>query len=258
MNASCTLALVGWLLLAVAGFAQTNPPSLLELHVKNVLYVHALESPVVILEDKEQKRFLPIWIGFSEAQSIAMEMYHLKPPRPMTHDLFSSLVKELDAKVERIVITETQKNTYYARLFVTSRGKTNDIDCRPSDGIAIAIRARAPILAADAVMQNALPVPADTSEAQEIRGLGITVQTLTPDLAEAFELGKTKGVLVGASERKEIQRGDVITAVGNTTVETAEQLVSAIEKVDRKREFKLTLQRGTKSITIDVRLPAKD
>lgn len=257
-NVSLLFGLCVWLMLAGRGLAASiPPPTLLELHVKNVIYLHETRSPVVILVDKDEKQFLPIWIGLSEAQAIAMELGEYKPPRPMTHDLMRDLIREMDGEVQKLVITEIRENTYYGNLTVQIRGKSKEIDCRPSDGIALALRVKAPIFAAESVMRNALPVPEEAliSElgAQRLDELKFTVQTLTPELAEALHLSEKKGALVSQSERKEILRGDVILAVDDTAVADASALSTATKKRAANREIVLKVLREGNIITVRLR-----
>jgi len=112
-------------------------------------------SPVVILEEREGERWLPIWVGSFEAQSIAAEMDEEKPPRPNTHDLARSLIAGLEGVVERVVVTELREGTYYALLSVRAHGRVLQIDSRPSDAIAIALRVRAPIFVRSGVFEAA-------------------------------------------------------------------------------------------------------
>ncbi len=110
---------------------------------------------VVILKEDEQNRWLPIVVGSSEAQAIALQLENIAPPRPLTHDLIRNLLDTLDARVEHIVVTELKDNTYYAFLGLDLNGEFKNIDARPSDAIALALRAQAPIFVEDSVMQQA-------------------------------------------------------------------------------------------------------
>jgi bifunctional DNase/RNase len=103
------------------------------------------DAPVVVLEEEGGTRWLPIWIGSAEARSIALEMESLRSPRPNTHDLARDLIQHLDAEVARVVVTELREGTYYANLLLKRGGHLLPIDARPSDAIAIALRAHAPI-----------------------------------------------------------------------------------------------------------------
>lgn len=110
---------------------------------------------VVILKEEKENRWLPIVVGSSEAQAIALQLEHIAPPRPLTHDLIRNLLDTLDARVEHIVVTELRDNTYFALLGLDLNGEFKNIDARPSDAIALALRAEAPIYVEDSVMQQA-------------------------------------------------------------------------------------------------------
>jgi bifunctional DNase/RNase len=103
------------------------------------------DAPVVVLEEEGGTRMLPIWIGSAEAHSIALEMEQLHTSRPNTHDLVRNLIERLDAEVARVVVTDLREGTYYATLNLVSGGHSVQVDARPSDAIAIALRTRAPI-----------------------------------------------------------------------------------------------------------------
>jgi len=118
--------------------------NLVELKVEGVAVDHH-DAPVVILKDAAGDRLVEIWIGPAEAVAISMELEHRQPPRPMTHDLIRNIFENLTIGVERLVIIEVRDNTYFGQLVLRVNGDEKDIDCRPSDGIAIALRMQAPI-----------------------------------------------------------------------------------------------------------------
>src|SRR5438309_205943 len=113
------------------------------------------QHPVVVLKDESGNVALPIWIGVAEATSIAAAIKQLTMPRPLTHDLMTDIFGELGVKVQRIVITDLKDSTYYAELILSHGDKALIIDSRPSDAIAIAIRASAPIFVAQHVIDQA-------------------------------------------------------------------------------------------------------
>lgn len=112
-------------------------------------------SPVVVLEERDGSRVLPIWIGAAEAASIATHLQHQRPPRPNFHDLAQRLIQSVDAEVVRVVVTELRSGTYYATLVLRANGKLVEIDVRPSDGIAVAVRLDAPILVRESLFESA-------------------------------------------------------------------------------------------------------
>ena len=110
---------------------------------------------VVILRVKDTDRYLPIWIGPSEADSIALKLQDVSVPRPMTHDLLGSVISTLGATINHIVVSELSNDTFYAKIVIQHNGATLEVDSRPSDAIALAVRAQAPIYADDEVVAKA-------------------------------------------------------------------------------------------------------
>ena len=114
----------------------------------------ASDTPVVILQEMDGERVLPIWIGPGEASAIAMELAGMKFSRPLTHDLFTSLMQGLGSELQRVLITRVVDNTYHAELILRRDGEMVSIDARPSDSIAIALRAKAPIFAHEDLLEQ--------------------------------------------------------------------------------------------------------
>jgi bifunctional DNase/RNase len=112
------------------------------------------QSYVVVLQEKDGSRLLPIWIGQPEAESIVMQIHNVKRARPFTHDLCRSLILGLGAVLRRVQITRVEKNTYYAELHLERDGNVVRIDARPSDSIAIALRLEAPIFASESLLME--------------------------------------------------------------------------------------------------------
>ena len=112
------------------------------------------KQPIVLLKTADGNRFLPIWIGHPEAAAILMKLQGASTPRPMTHDLVTEMLSQLDAQVIRITVTELKENTFYATITVQQDGTEIEIDSRPSDAIALAVRSDAPIFAADSVIEE--------------------------------------------------------------------------------------------------------
>jgi len=118
----------------------------------------------ILLKEIEGARRLPIIIGAFEAQAIALEMEGIKPPRPLTHDLLKTLVDNLGANVVEIIVNELKENTFYAKIILEASGLTNEIDARPSDAIALAVRTYAPIFVNESVMSTAAFIPSDEAD----------------------------------------------------------------------------------------------
>jgi bifunctional DNase/RNase len=125
-----------------------------EMDIYGVSFDLVGKQPIVLLKTKDGNRYLPIWIGQPEAAAILMKLQGATTPRPMTHDLVTEILSELDAQVTRITVTELRENTFYAQVTVQMDGREIDVDSRPSDAIALAIRAEAPIFAADQVIEE--------------------------------------------------------------------------------------------------------
>ena len=114
---------------------------------------------VVVLKEKEAERYLLIWVGSSEAGSIAMALQGIAPPRPLSHDLMQALMEKLGITVAQVFINDLVDDTFYAQIRLESAGRTFQLDSRPSDAIALALRVKAPIFAASAVLEKAGIVP---------------------------------------------------------------------------------------------------
>jgi len=128
---------------------------LVEMVVESVR-VHMLSSRhVVILKENERDRYLPIWIGPWEASAIAMRLQGLTPERPLTHDLFATALEGLGARVDRVIISALAEETFHARLLLEHDGKVVEVDSRPSDALALAVRAGGRIFASEAVLEQA-------------------------------------------------------------------------------------------------------
>lgn len=139
-------------------------------------------SPIVVLHDKENRRALPIWIGSAEASSIIRKIENLSVTRPMTHDLIISIIEKVGYKISKVEINDVEKETYFATIFLESEddGKIIEIDSRPSDAIAIAIRIDAPIYVTANVLSNGSVSTDSTKDAQEAEEFKNFVQSLKP------------------------------------------------------------------------------
>jgi bifunctional DNase/RNase len=144
--------------------------------------VHMLSSQhVVILKETERDRYLPIWIGPWEANAIAMKLQGVTPDRPLTHDLFSRTLAELGVAMRRIVVSDLADETFRARIVLELDGQTREIDARPSDAIALAIRSSVPIYATDAVLDRAGVIP-ETDEDEKLAVFREFINSLDTDL----------------------------------------------------------------------------
>ena len=127
------------------------------------------KQPIVLLKTIDGNKFLPIWIGHPEAAAILMKLQGATTPRPMTHDLIGELINELDAQCTRVSVTELKDNTFYASITLRVNGQELEIDSRPSDALAVAVRTSAPIFAAEEVIQeSAIEFEHEVEDTEEV------------------------------------------------------------------------------------------
>lgn len=151
---------------------------------------------VVILREKDSDRYLPIWIGPAEADAIAVRLQDVAVARPLTHDLLSNMIEQLGGKVAYIVVSDLSNDTFFARIVLDVNGETVEVDSRPSDAIALAVRVDVPIYAADEVLDRAGVVLEEESE--EGAGGQIPAEKTRPvDPAELERLGAFKDFIEG-------------------------------------------------------------
>ena len=130
----------------------------IEMTIKGLMVDPITNMPIIILRDKDGQRVLPIWVGVFEANAIALQMENVATPRPMTHDLLKNVICDLKADIQKIVVSDLRENTFYALIYLVVNGEPVAIDARPSDAIALALRAQAPIFVEDRVIDNAKTV----------------------------------------------------------------------------------------------------
>jgi bifunctional DNase/RNase len=158
----------------------------------------------ILLKEVNGARRLPIIIGAFEAQAIALEMEGIKPPRPLTHDLLKILIDNLGANVNEIIINELKDNTFFARIILESSGLTNEIDARPSDAIALAVRTYAPIFVSESVMSSAAFIPSDESDIPGFEGT--EMETDKKPLSKEAQIATLQDKLREALEAEEFER----------------------------------------------------
>jgi len=158
----------------------------IEMLIKGLMVDPVTNMPIVVLRDREGQKVLPIWVGVFEANAIALQIENIATPRPMTHDLLRNLIGDLNATVERVVISDLRENTFYALIYVATAGDVVAIDARPSDAIALALRSQAPILVEEHVIDNAkgLDIAQDRGDTERLQRW---LESLDPE-----ELGKYK------------------------------------------------------------------
>lgn len=155
---------------------------MIEMKVMGIALDTRTGSPIVVLHDKENRRALPIWIGSAEASSIIRKIENLSVTRPMTHDLIISIIEKVGYKISKVEINDVEKETYFATIFLENEddGKIIEIDSRPSDAIAIAIRIDAPIYVTANVLSNGSVSTDSTKDAQEAEEFKNFVRSLKP------------------------------------------------------------------------------
>lgn len=156
----------------------------LQVEIRGLMLDPSSNVPIVILRDNQSQLFLPIWIGVYEANAIALKIEGVEPPRPMTHDLLRLVLDRLEARVEKIVISDLQESTFFAVIHVEHAGKSLGIDARPSDAIALALRTEAPIFVLQSVLDKAQAAELATDVSDEER-LKKWLEEISPE-----ELGK--------------------------------------------------------------------
>lgn len=153
---------------------------LVEMQVKGLMLDPVTSVPIVILKDSDGSRVLPIWVGPSEASAIALQIENIAPPRPMTHDLLRDVIAALGVTVSRVIVSELKGSTFYAFLELRQGGEAILVDARPSDALALAIRARAPIFVRSEVLEQARSIEVATDQADQDR-LQRWLESLDPD-----------------------------------------------------------------------------
>jgi uncharacterized protein len=158
----------------------------IEMTIKGLMVDPITNLPIIILRDKDGQRVLPIWVGVFEANAIALQIENVTTPRPMTHDLLRNVIHDLKAEIRKIVVSDLKENTFYALIHLEINGEPLAVDARPSDAIALALRARAPIYVEDRVIDNAKTVDF-TPDKGDAERLQKWLESLDPD-----DMGKYK------------------------------------------------------------------
>lgn len=183
-------------------------------------------TPIVLLREPESGSVVPIWIGSAEAQAIALSLHGIEVPRPMTHDLMANLLAELDATVEEVIVHDLRDQTYLGavRLRLPNEERLREVDSRPSDALALALRTGAGIRVARRILVATpdFDFVAPEGPDQIVQLLGITVVAPTPDLQREFDLPRRPGVVVtgvgGRAAELGLQRGDFVTEINGREI----------------------------------------
>lgn len=247
------------LLAALAFFAvsKETSPLFVEMEVKGVRMDVLGQNPVVILADKEEKKALPIWIGLLEATAIERELKSVTASRPMTHDLFHSVLEQVRAKVKEVKIVDLKDHTYYAKLFLSINKEVIEVDARPSDAIIMALKSKAPVFVATKILDD----QGVLLTKKEVLGErhGIRVQELTPSLASHFNFKGEKGVLVSevvpgsASEISGMKAGDIITKIHEKKVGSIQEFEETLDGLKGESSIRISFFRDDRFQEINLK-----
>ena len=234
----------------------TSPPiqlqkDLLEVKVYGFVVDPSSMQPVVLLVDPSGELVMPIWIGQNEAAVIQGELQGTKPPRPTTHDLLERVIQRINGTVRRVIITQEKEGIYYAILVLERDRALLELDARPSDSIAMALKFKAPIFISRSLFKEKAVLLREQKNVED--SYGLTVQELTPVLAESFSFSTGKGILVSdvregsRAEKDGIQRGDILVEIAEQKIEDVASLRSALAKMQGPAKVKI-FRKGSFSI----------
>jgi len=267
---SALLLGVVWLWLAAAETPQrilkVDEAELVEVELATVTLLPFADAPVVLLREPLSNSVVPIFIGPAEARAIVMAQQGVQPPRPMTHDLTTSLLKQLGGTLERVIVDALHEGTYYGALEIDlggRRGRTL-IDSRPSDALALAIRSGARIMVAPDILEAGSTLPLeDLGDDTPVTALGVTVVAASPTLAEALGLPDAPGVLVSAVEGlaaiSGVQAGSYITQVNDQAIAAPLDFLNAVNATPsgRKAQLKVWRDERYRDVELDTGIPSR-
>ena len=251
------LCLVVWIAF-FAGGCGSSDQELLAVDVKGVVIDPESQSPILLLVDPDSEKGLPVWIGLSEARAITLGLQDITPPRPLTHDLTKRMLDLLNASVERVVISDLKDNTYYATLNLRAGRKTWEVDSRPSDAVALALKFEAPLYLSRGLVRKGVLIdlgPAAPEMSVE-QLYGFVFQELSPEVAHYFGFGKDEGVIVtevtpsSRAEKAGLQKGDILVRLNRTTVAGKEDVQRALGEPGRSSPIGVEVYRKGKVLSL--------
>jgi bifunctional DNase/RNase len=151
-----------------------------EAKISSIVSLFPLPQYVVVLEDVEKTRLVPIWIGVNEGNAIALEMQGEKFPRPLTHDLIVTMLQLLGAKIEKVVVSDLKENSYYALIHIKAGSKTFELDARPSDSLALAVRLKCPIFIDEKVLKKCPQIDSSITQ-EEVEKFKEDLKSISPE-----------------------------------------------------------------------------
>lgn len=240
-----------------ASQASAGVPGEIRVKVTSVGFDQTSGGHYVLLWDDSESRELPIMVGDNEAQAIMLALHGIRPERPLTHNLLQSVIEQTGNRVDRILIAEVRNGIYYAKIYL-DQGRYS-IDCRPSDAIALATGANAPIYVQDRLFDLS-PAPGERLVVvgklpATAHALGITVEQLTPELASYFGASIQGGVLVSdvdrAAKKAGVTPGDIVLKVADHQIKALDDFSERMSAVSRGG-VRLTLSRDGASRTVTV------
>jgi bifunctional DNase/RNase len=244
-----------------SGGCGASDSALLAVDVRGVVIDPETQSPILFLVDPESEKGLPVWIGLSEARAISLGLNDVKPPRPLTHDLMKNMLDLLHARVERVVISDLKENTYYATLSLRAGRKTWEVDSRPSDAVAIALKFGAPLFLSPALVQKGVLVDLGSSSAKvpAERMYGFAAGELSAEVARYFGFEKETGVIVteitrdGPADRAGLRKGDILVRLDRKSVEGLEDVHKAMEKKNTSDAMRIDVYRKGNVLSLKIR-----
>ena len=255
------ICIVFVILISSGYFARSEDTmNLLEVDVQGLIIDPVTNSPVVILVGRKYKKALPIFIGAGEAGAIARGMGDIETIRPMTHDLMKDILDGVEAKVERVIITDLQDNVFFAQSVLQIGKSKKVIDCRPSDAIALAVRMESPIFVAKEVMEESSNADLTGWVVGEsmTKHFGFKVQKVSEELMEAMGVDAKDGVLVSyveegsPAEKGDLCRGDVILSIQGTRVSDVSDFDELLVSIPENDEIRMVVSSpgGKKEINL--------
>ena len=235
----------------------TEPEAMVEVEIATVA-VAVNGSPVVLLREPHANEVVPIFIGPAEAAAISRALRGMEMARPMTHDLLGDVIEALGGSLRRVFIDDLRNSTFHGMLEITATGAEVPlhVDSRPSDALALAVRAGAAILVAPKVLEVARAIEYEGLEDEVVSAVGITVNTLNADLRAALELPDRAGVLVseatGEARAAGLAAGALITRVNDGTPETPMEFLELVRTTAEGEAVAITFWQAGESRTIEL------
>ena len=218
--------------------------------------------PVVLLRELEDGRTIPIWIGWAEAQAILQALHQIETPRPMTHDLTVALLGSVGVQVDEVVVRDMRNGTYFGSIYLRAAGRDDrvEVDCRPSDGLALAARSDAKIKVASKILGEAprvdfMPPP---GVEQVVQVLGLTIVPRSAEWQQEFDLPETEGLVVSGVQQQAAElgfrRGDLILRVNGQQPSTPMEFLEEFMRTQSGRPVRVEIWRD--GIEKEISLPS--